>query len=322
MLVAFTPMSARNQPLSPINRASHLRTDSVALEKLWDQALILQIIDGRIAATEDALVFSNAATVNSRSETFNSGERLFLGLGRDDQIPYFAWRTSWINEPLTEEEKFEGFATLREIGGSLDDEEIALAMHAVGLVNWHAAHPKCPRCGADTVSDLGGAVRVCVADSTQHHPRTDPAVIVLVKDSDDRILLGHQPVWPEKRFSTFAGFVEPGESFEECVSREVFEEAGVYCNDINYLRSQAWPFPASIMIAFEAITDHPENARPDGEEITEVRWFTRDEMKLAVMNADILLPPSISVARKMITAWYVSKAGYTQQDLIGGETWR
>ena len=88
------------------------------------------------------------------------------------------------------------------------------------------------------------------------------------------------------------------------------------------MRSQAWPFPASIMIAFEAITDHPENARPDGEEITEIRWFTRDEMKKAVASSDILLPPSISVARKMITAWYVGKEGYVVSDLTGGESWR
>ena len=322
MLVAFTPMSARNQSLSPINRASELRTDAKALDQLWDKASIIQIIDGRIAATEDALIFCDATTVAAQQESFEAGDRFFLGLGRDNNTPYFAWRTSWINEPATEEEKYEGFATLREVGSNLDEVAISLAMHAVGLANWHAVHTHCARCGAATVSDLGGSVRVCVEDSTQHHPRTDPAVIVLVKDSADRILLGHQPVWPEKRFSTFAGFVEPGESFEECVSREVFEEAGVYCNDINYLRSQAWPFPASIMIAFEAITDHPENARPDSQEITEVRWFTRDEMKTAVATNDILLPPSISVARKMITAWYVAKDGYTVADLTGGETWR
>ena len=157
--------------------------------------------------------------------------------------------------------------------------------------------------------------RRCPLRSTRsNHP---PARSLKIKHDVSLIALH-----PEKRFSTFAGFVEPGESFEECVSREVFEEAGVYCNDINYLRSQAWPFPASIMIAFEAITDHPENARPDGEEITEVRWLTRDEMKKAVASSDILLPPSISVARKMITAWYVGKEGYVVSDLTGGESWR
>jgi NAD+ diphosphatase len=249
-------------------------------------------------------------------------------VGRDDRQAYFAWHTTWINPPEddgTEEfemRKYEGFKTLREVGGNLDADELALGMHAVGLANWHVTHTHCARCGAKTVSDFGGTLRVCPEDSTQHHPRTDPAVIVLVKDRDDRILLGHQPIWPDKRFSTFAGFVETGESFEECVSREVFEEAGVYLTDINYLTSQPWPFPASIMIAFEAITHRPEEARPDGTEISEVRWFSRDEMKRAIATQDILLPPSISVARRMIETWYTQVDGFTRDQLFGGESWR
>ena len=216
-------MSARNQSLSPIDRASHLRTDAVGLDLLWQTAQILPIIQSHIGAEDGALRFLTAESVEFLSASFETGERYFLGLARDGGQPYFAWRTSWIDEPAEDAIKFEGFRTLREIGGDLNELELALAMHAVGLSNWHASHPRCAKCGAETVSDLGGSVRVCVADSSQHHPRTDPAVIVLVKDSADRILLGHQPIWPEKRFSTFAGFVEPGESFEECVSREVFE---------------------------------------------------------------------------------------------------
>lgn len=313
-------MSARNQSLSPIDRASHLRSDTAQLALLWDIAQILPVIDGHIGANDGALRFVSAQSIELLSASFEIGERYFLGLARDDGQPYFAWRTSWISEPSDEAVKFEGFRTLREVGGDLNEADLTLAMHAVGLINWHVTHPRCSKCGGQTVSDLGGSVRVCVEDSSQHYPRTDPAVIVLVKDAADRILLGHQPIWPEKRFSTFAGFVEPGESFEECVSREVFEEAGVYCNDINYLASQAWPFPASIMIAFEAITDHPDDARPDGVEITEVRWLSRDEMKASIAAGEILLPPTISVARKMITGWYTAKVGYVAEDLIGG--WR
>ena len=315
-------MSARNQSLSPIDRSSEIRIDAAQLALLWDSALIVPVIDGRIGASDSGLRFVSAQTVESLSASFEIGERYFLGLSRDGGQAFFAWRTSWINEPSDEAVKFEDFRTLREVGSDLNEIELTLAMHAVGLANWHHTHPRCSKCGAETVSDLGGSVRVCVEDSSQHHPRTDPAVIVLVKDVEDRILLGHQPIWPEKRFSTFAGFVEPGESFEECVSREVFEESGVYCNDINYLASQAWPFPASIMIAFEAITDHPDRARPDGVEITEVRWLSRDEMKVSISMGEILLPPTISVARKMITGWYTAKEGYISADLIGGEAWR
>ena len=332
-LVAFTPMSAQNPfpnsaSLAPISRESELRTDAAKLAELWKSAQIIHLVDARLSAADDSLTFIDAIAVKALQETFIEGDRFFLGIGRDDNQPYFAWRTTWINQPEDdgteefEKRKYEGFKTLREVGGNLDADELALAMHAVGLANWHANHTHCARCGAKTVSDLGGSVRVCVEDATQHHPRTDPAVIVLVRDKDDRILLGHQPIWPDKRFSTFAGFVETGESFEECVSREVFEEAGVYASEIKYLTSQPWPFPASIMIAFEAITHRPEEARPDGTEITEVRWLSRDEMKAAVAAEDILLPPKISVARRMIEAWYTRVDGYTRDQLRGGESWR
>jgi NAD+ diphosphatase len=193
-------------------------------------------------------------------------------------------------------------------------------MHAIALSNWHDTHPHCSKCGAKTRVDLGGAVRVCDVDESQHHPRTDAAVIVLVKDRADRILLGHQPVWPDGRFSTFAGFLEPGETFEQCVAREVFEEAGVKLTQVKYLGSQPWPFPASVMIAFEALTDAPDAARPDGEEITEVRWFSRSELKAAAEDGSLLLPPKVSVARRMIEGWL----GETSLDAskLAGETWR
>ena len=314
--------------LSPIDRGSDLRTDAAKLEQLWKKAQIIQLVDTRLSATNDALTFIDASAASELLESFIEGDRFFLGTSRDGDQPYFAWRTTWINQPIDdgsgdfEKDKYEGFKTLREVGGNLDAEDLALAMHAVGLANWHESHTHCSKCGAQTVSDLGGSVRVCVKDSTQHHPRTDPAVIVLVRDAADRILLGHQPIWPDKRFSTFAGFVETGESFEECVSREIFEEAGVYPSQVKYITSQPWPFPASIMIAFEAIADRPEDARPDGQEITEVRWLSRDEMKQAVATGEILLPPGISVARRMIESWYTRVDGYSRNDLQGEQSWR
>ena len=314
--------------LSPIDRGSDLRTDATKLEQLWKKAQIIQLVDARLSATNDALTFIDARAVSELSDSFVEGERFFLGTSRDGNQPYFAWRTTWINQPIDdgsgdfEKDKYEGFKTLREVGGNLDAEDLTLAMHAIGLANWHETHTHCSKCGAQTVSDLGGSVRICIEDSTQHHPRTDPAVIVLVRDATDRILLGHQPIWPDKRFSTFAGFVETGESFEECVSREIFEEAGVYPSQVKYITSQPWPFPASIMIAFEAIADRPEDARPDGQEITEVRWLSRDEMKQAVASGEILLPPGISVARRMIESWYTRVDGYSRNDLQGEQSWR
>jgi NAD+ diphosphatase len=136
-------------------------------------------------------------------------------------------------------------------------------------------------------------------------------------------LLGRQAVWPVGRFSTFAGFLEPGETFEQCVSREVFEESGVSVSQINYLGSQPWPFPASIMIAFEALIDDPAAARPDGEEIVEVRWYSRTQLKSAMEDGSLLLPPGISVARKMIERWFGAAHGeFVGQSVTGGESWR
>jgi NAD+ diphosphatase len=209
--------------------------------------------------------------------------------------------------------------TLREVGAFLSPRDIGLAVHAQGLANWHKKHPRCSQCGAATTVVLGGSVRRCLIDESEHYPRTDGAIIVLIKDDQDRVLLGRQKVWPKHRFSTFAGFVEPGESFEHCAVREVREEAGVELSQINYLGSQPWPFPASLMIAFEAVTNTPDIAKADGDEIEEIRWFSRADMKAAILDKSLILPLEISVARQMIKAWYGPGADV---DLVGNESWR
>jgi NAD+ diphosphatase len=305
-------MSAINGHQSRIDRAGHLRENQATLDQLWSRARILQIAQGRINA--DGYLNADRIAALITSDEFKEGSRYFLGLDAITGDPYFAWDTQWSVAKSDEEMKV-GFTTLREVGADLSEIDVELALHAVALSNWHRAHPCCSKCGGPTRVDLGGAVRVCDIDKSQHHPRTDGAVIVLVRDKDDRILLGHQPIWPEGRFSCFAGFLEPGETFEQCVAREVFEESGVSVREINYLGSQPWPFPASVMIAFDAVTDFPESARPDGTEITEVKWFTRDEIRAEAKAGTLLLPPSISVARKMIELWLGERAE-------GGETWR
>ena len=311
-LVPLPLMSAINSQPSRIDRAGHLRENPVTLDQLWSRAKILQIAQGRLRA--DGYLGADQVASLTTSGEFKEGSRYFLGLDAVTNDPYFAWDTAWSNARSDEEMKV-GFTTLREIGADLSEVDVELALHAVALSNWHHTHPCCAKCGAPTRVDLGGAVRVCDVDKSQHHPRTDGAAIVLVRDKDDRILLGHQPSWPEGRFSCFAGFLEPGETFEQCVAREVFEEAGVVLRDITYLGSQPWPFPASIMIAFDAVTDTPENARPDGAEIIEVKWFTRDQIRAEAKSGTLLLPPAISVSRRMIEHWL----GETAQ---GGETWR
>ena len=288
-----------------IDRAGELRTDPAALAELFKRAKVLTVGAGKVSADLSAgkLLFPGS----------QSDELYFLGIDRATDTPYFAAHV----------EESEGLISLREIGAALSPLEIGLALHAVALSNWHTSHPRCSRCGGGTKSSLGGAVRICDQCDAQHHPRTDSAVIVLVRDADDRILLGRQAVWPVGRFSTFAGFLEPGETFEQCVSREVFEESGVSVSQINYLGSQPWPFPASSMIAFEAVINDPAAARPDGEEIVEVRWYSRTQLRTAMEDGTLLLPPIISVARKMIERWFGADHGeFKGESLTGGESWR
>jgi NAD+ diphosphatase len=296
-------MSAVNGQVSKMDRAGHLRSNQITLDQLWAKAKIVHFSDGRLAVSTDAikLNFLTASQIEAliKSGEFKAGEKYFLGLDQLDNEPYFAWNS---NRAETDDAPA-GYATLREIGGDLDEMQMELALHTVALSNWHNTHPHCARCGAQTSVAMGGAIRTCDKDKSEHYPRTDSAVIVLVRDADDRILLGRQAIWPEGRFSCFAGFLEPGETFEQCVQREVYEESGVAVREINYLGSQPWPFPASIMISFEAITDFPQVARPDGEEIVEIKWLSRAELNKQVSDGLLSLPPIMSVSRKMIDRW-------------------
>jgi len=302
---------ASNKPLklplaaAEVDRSAHLRSDEAYIKSAWPTALVLQFISEKFVSHSNQLTFVKGASLGE----YDSQIDYFLGV--KDGENFFLRHLN--DETLTSE-----FKSLRAIGSFLSPRDIGLAVHAQGLANWHSKHPRCSLCGGPTVVVLAGAVRRCPTDQSEHYPRTDSAIIVLIKNDKDQILLGRQKVWPKYRFSTFAGFVEPGESFEHCVIREVREEAGVELTKINYLGSQPWPFPASLMIAFEAITNTPELARPDGDEIEEIRWFSREEMKSAILDKSLILPFEISVARQMINAWYGDGA---DKDLVGNQSW-
>ncbi|PZR55501.1 NAD(+) diphosphatase [Xylanimonas oleitrophica] len=202
----------------------------------------------------------------------------------------------------------DGWLGLRGLEG-LDELQQGLATEAVALVNWHAVHRHCPRCGAPTQVRRAGWVRWCPVEERELYPRTDPAVIMAVVDDADRILLGHAAHWPPGRYSTLAGFVEPGESLEQAVRREVAEEVRVTVadgpGDVVYRGSQAWPFPASLMVGFRArVAGRAGDVAPDGVEVTAARWFTRAELLAAVEAGDVLLPGRVSIARALIEEWY------------------
>lgn len=196
------------------------------------------------------------------------------------------------------------WGSLRSIGGVLDDRDAGMLTEALAILNWHASHRFSPRTGEPTIVEKGGWVRRDPVANTEIFPRTDPAVIVGVVDAHDRLLLGSNALWESNRYSLLAGFVEPGESFEAAIVREILEESGIPVIDPVYLGSQPWPFPASIMVGFTARVDpaFTGDATPDGTEIMDLRWFSREE--LAASLDDILLPGRVSIARAIVEEWY------------------
>ncbi|MCZ2403201.1 NAD(+) diphosphatase [Paenarthrobacter sp. Z7-10] len=195
------------------------------------------------------------------------------------------------------------WAGFREAALELNSADSGIFIEANAIANWHLSHTHCPRCGTRTEIETAGWVRRCPADNSQHFPRTDPAIIVAVVGPDDRILLGGGSNWDANRYSTLAGFVEPGESLEQAVVREIAEEVGVEVHTPRYLGSQAWPFPASLMLGFIARTEDTV-ATPDGVEVTRARWFSRSEIQDAVSRGEVVISTRTSIARALIEHWY------------------
>lgn len=204
----------------------------------------------------------------------------------------------------------DGWVPLRGSVTALREEEAALVVHAIGIAEWLWATRHCPRCGGVLSPRQLGHVLRCDACGREDFPRTDPAVIMVVTDGeapDDRCLLGRHPSWPPGRFSTLAGFVEPGESMEDAVRREVLEETGVRVGEVSYFGSQPWPLPRSLMVGFLArAVDEPGSTEVsvDGLEIEEARWFSREQMKAEAEAGTLLLPGGISISRSLVEHWY------------------
>ena len=195
---------------------------------------------------------------------------------------------------------------LREVVRLLPRADGGLVAYACALVNWHRRHPFCSACGTATDVTAGGLVRTCPNCGTHHFPRTDPVVIMAIYDGRDRLLLGRGPSWGERRYSTLAGFVDAGETLEEAVAREVREEAGVEIETPEYVSSQPWPFPTSLMLGFMAQWRSGE-PRPQEDEIEEVQWFSREDVAAAVAgDGSFGLPDRYAIARRLIERWLAS----------------
>jgi len=195
-------------------------------------------------------------------------------------------------------------ASLREAGQLLGDRDAGLMTHAVALANWHSVSTHCSRCGAVTEPANSGHSRHCPLDNSEHFPRLDPAVIMLVTDPAGRCLLARNSRWPERRVSILAGFVEPGESAEQAVAREVLEETGISVVQVRYLASQPWPMPHSLMLGFSAEAPGGQEIRVDEDEIAEASWYSREDLRASVASGALLLPPPVSIAHRIIETWY------------------
>ncbi|MGB1547090.1 MAG: NAD(+) diphosphatase [Alphaproteobacteria bacterium] len=290
---------------SILDRAAHRRSDAdwiatqfrrpeTRIVPVWRNANLIRVSESPAAG----LVSFEAIAASVGEETVAA----FLGFF--ETTPYFAVDLSHLDDPAGLAEAAEGrFADLREHGPLLDPEEAGLLAYARGLLYWHRHHRYCGACGGPTESAEAGHMRRCrnQACGAEHFPRTDPAVITLVTRGD-ACLLGRQASWPKGMYSTLAGFVEPGESLEDTVAREVFEETGVKVTNVRYVSSQPWPFPASLMIGFRAEAEAAAAIAPQLDELEDVRWFTREELENR-KAIGMRLPYRGAIARAMIEAW-------------------
>jgi NAD+ diphosphatase len=205
------------------------------------------------------------------------------------------------------------FIQLRDAGAMLSEDDGNVLSFAAGMGYWHRTHAYCGSCGAPTEATTGGHERKCTSCGQVHWPRTDPAVIMLVVDEPgDRALLGRQKIWPKNMFSTLAGFVEPGESLEDAVARETWEEAAIRVGAVRYWCSQPWPFPRSVMLGFHAAY-HSGEVTPHPNELDDAKWFSRQELLDARemgMRAIPMIPPPVTIARALIDAWLDGRVNF------------
>jgi NAD+ diphosphatase len=282
------------------DRHGHLREDDRWLEQRWADPTtrVLVIAGARIRPVDGSVAWIAPS---------EAPDGLRVLLGERGGVEHFAVVLDPDQAPGSREE----WVVLRHVVQSLADdavEDAPLVLHAIGLAEWLWATRFCPRCGGRLEARQAGHVLHCTDCGKDQFPRSDPAVIMVVTDGepgseDERCLLGRSPLWPEGRYSTLAGFVEPGETMEDAVRREVREETGVVVGDVDYFGSQPWPLPASLMVGFTARAVHTD-IDVDGSEIEDAQWFTRAQMRAGAESGRLVLPGGVSISRSLIESWY------------------
>ena len=280
---------------SPIDRADHIRANPDELAALMNWRARLLKLDGLSPVYTD----DGALEWGTLADAAPEAELVFLGL-MDGKACFAAVPDEGATGPAYANPQI--WAAM----SALDPGELALYGGARSLVDWHARHRFCARCGGPTKVSKGGWQRNCDSCKAQHFPRTDPVTIMLIEHKG-HLLMGRQPRFPPRIYSALAGFVEPGETIEEAVARESFEEAGVVVRDVTYVASQPWPFPSQLMIGCHAYTDDPE-LTIDTTELDEARWFTREELEAARAagpegNDTLIFPRPFAIAHNLLTWW-------------------
>lgn len=286
-------MTTRRNPLAAagLDRLGLIRKDpGKVLERLaGPDAVVVPVRGGQVCVDgeEPAAVVVDALSVD---------DAWLIGQAHDGRC-YFAVDVDGDGAPDLAVPPGARWSGLREVAALLPELDAHVLATATGLATWHRTHRYCGACGAETTADWAGHRRRCDGCGREHFPRTDPAIIVAVTHGD-RVLLGRNPQWPPGFASVLAGFVEPGESLEDAVAREVLEEAGVVVRDVTYRSSQPWPFPASVMLGFTAEAERDE-LHPDPEELVDAAWYSRDELR----GGAVAIPPPVSIARRLLDDW-------------------
>jgi NAD+ diphosphatase len=308
-------MQTRNVFAGPyLERVSHLRADPAWFDDALADARsrVVPVWDSRtlIAEGPTAVLLGLSEIPADR----RNRENLIL-LGRFDGAPMFAYEIEGV-EPgaVPEGARFE---ELRTVAALMPPDQAGLLGYARAMIHWRRTHRYCGRCGAQTVPGRAGHVLVCTNPVCRHEqfPRIDPAIIVLVSDGS-RVLLGRQAAWPPGRYSTIAGFVEPGESLEDAVAREVAEETGVQVDQVEYHSSQPWPFPSSLMLGFTARAS-TYDVRLEDQELEDARWFTRADIESGTPK----LPPPVSISFRLIEHWFDAASERPLRDLLTPLPW-
>jgi NAD+ diphosphatase len=288
------------------DRAGERRVDEDWLEERWaDPETRVLVVSGTRIRPVDGLIPWVAP-----AEAPYDGRRVLLG--EREGRTWFALIIDPADAPGDRGEWVGLRAVLPRLAGvdaeGADLSEAPLVFHAIGMAEWHWATRFCPWCGGSLVPRLAGAELVCTECGKAQFPRTDPAVIMAITQGeagadDEALLLGRQSVWPAGRYSTLAGFLEPGETLEDAVRREVWEEVGVRVGEVTYFGNQPWPLPASLMLGFLGRAES-RDIRVDGKEIEDARWFTRAQMREQAESGDLVLPGGVSISRSLVEHWY------------------